>query len=342
LWPDHIGERLAERAKRRQCAFSICWRARIANSEDQDFLAVHVSGQEWEGRRLAQYHPNRELVRRGHRDLAVPGEESPGPAEWMDDQSRHKFGSDWVQFELEQCHYTEIAAATAYGPEEVGVLRRACVEKFAIGSNHIGGVQIVGGEPKFTTEPAEATAKGESGYTGGRVDPKRRGKAKRLRLLVELAERHSWLYARAALFRVNMDGPHRRQIDQEPTVTDRVARDVVTAAAHRHEQAVVARKAHGINHIACDLTTHDRTWSPIDHCIPNRPRLVVTGFVRQAEAAAELRVQSRQDVAGKRDRFAFKRADSNLVHGTVSPWPLNTQNAGCRGATCVPRRSLQP
>src|SRR5262249_49369181 len=49
-----------------------------------------------------------------------------------------------------------------------------------------------------------------------------------------------------------------------------------------------------------------------------------TGFARQAEAAVELRVQSRQDVIGKSDRFAFKRVDSNLVHGTVSPCPLNT------------------
>src|SRR2546430_9437434 len=101
-----------------------------------------------------------------------------------------------MQFELERCHHTEIAATTAYRQKEVGVLRRACVEKFAIGSDHIGGVQIVGSEPKFATEPAEATAKGESRYTGGRVDPKWRRKAKRLRLPVELAERHSWLYAR--------------------------------------------------------------------------------------------------------------------------------------------------
>src|SRR5262245_20771521 len=211
----------------------------------------------------------------------------------MDNQPRHKLGADRMQFELERCRHAEIAAAAAYGPEEVGVLRRASGEKFAIGSNHIGGVQIVGGEPKFTTEPAEATAKGESGDTGGRVDPKRRGKAERLRFLVELAERHSWLYARAALSRVNMDGPHRRKVDQESTVTDRVTRDVVTAAAQRNAQAVVARKAHGTNHIARDLPTHDRTCSPIDHCIPNRPRLIVTGFVRQAEAAVELRVHSR-------------------------------------------------
>jgi hypothetical protein len=159
-------------------------------------------------------------------------------------------------------------------------LRRVCVEKFAIGSDHIGGVQIVGSEPKFATEPAEATAKGESGYTGGRVDPKWRGKAERLRLLVELAERHSWLYARDALFRVNMDGSHRRQVDQESAVAHRVAGDVVTAAAHRHEQAVVSRKAHSTNHIACDPATHDRAWSPINHRIPNRPRLVETGFIR--------------------------------------------------------------
>src|SRR5262245_31495859 len=106
----------------------------------------------------------------------------------MGDQPRPRLGADRMPFGLERCRHAEIAAAAAYGPEEVGVLRRASVEKFAIGSNHIGGVQIVGGEPKFTTEPAEATAKGESGYTSGRVDPKRRGRAERLRVLVCIRE----------------------------------------------------------------------------------------------------------------------------------------------------------
>src|SRR5262249_22783629 len=258
------------------------------------------------------------------------GEEFSGAGEGMDDQPRHKFGPDWVQLELERCRHTEIAAATAYRPEEVGILRRACVEKFAISSNYIDGVQIVRRQPELATEPAEATPKGEPGYTGGRVDPKRRGEAEGLRLPVKLAEGHSWLYARHALFRVNMYRPHRRQVDQEPAIADRVAGDVVTAAAHRHNQGVVARKAHGTNQIACDPTTHNRSWSPIDHRIPNRPRIVVTGFIRQTKAAVELRVQSRQDVVRKRDRSALERADLNLGHGTVSPGPMNTlaQNAG--------------
>src|SRR5262245_5454745 len=117
-----------------------------------------------------------------------------------------------MQFELERRRHTEIAAAAAYGPEQVGILRRACVEQFAIGGDDIGGVQIVGSKAEFATEPAEAAAKGEPGYTGGRVDSKRRGEAKGLRLPIELAERHSWVYPSDALFRINMHGPHRRQV----------------------------------------------------------------------------------------------------------------------------------
>jgi hypothetical protein len=94
---------------------------------------------------------------------------------------------------------------------------------------------------------------------------------------------------RGALFRVDMDGPHRRQVNQEPALADRVAGDVVATTANRHEQAVVARKADGIDHIAFDPATHDRSRSSIDHGIPNCPRVVVTGFTRQAEGAAELR-----------------------------------------------------
>jgi hypothetical protein len=139
-----------------------------------------------------------------------------------------------------------------------------------------------------------------------------------LRFLVELAECHSWFYARDTLIRINMDGPHRRQVDQEPAVAHRVACNIVSAAAYRHEQAVVSRKAHGTNHIACDPATHDRTWSPIDHRVPNCPRFVETGFIRQADAAVELRVQSRQHLVRERDCSTRERADLNLGHGTVS------------------------
>ena len=68
------------------------------------------------------------------------------------------------------------------------------MEQFAIGSDDIGGVQIVGSQAEFATEPAEAAAKGKPGYAGGRVDPKRRGEAEGLRLPIELAKRHSWLW----------------------------------------------------------------------------------------------------------------------------------------------------
>src|SRR5256886_17623913 len=133
-----------------------------------------------------------------------------------------------------------------------------------------------GRRPELASDPAEAWAHGEPGATGGRVDPKRRGEAKPLRPPIDPAESRSWLYTRDALFRVNMHRPHRRQVDQKPAVADRVASDVVATAARSHEQAVVARKAYGTDHIACGPATRDRTWSPIDHRIPNRPRLVVT------------------------------------------------------------------
>src|SRR5260370_22616954 len=145
--------------------------------------------------------------------------------------------------------------------------------------------------------------------------------------LVGAAEGHSGLYMRCALFRVDMDGPHRRQDDQEPARADRVAGDVVATTAHRHEQAVVACKADGIDYITFDLATHDRPRSSIDHCIPNCPRVVVTRFTRQAEAAAELRLQSPHDIVRKRDLSAFERADPNLGHGNRLPQLMARQQA---------------
>ena len=186
-----------------------------------------------------------------------------------------------MQFELERRHDAEIAATAADGPEKVGVLHRARLNERAVGGHHIGGDQIVHREPEFSAEPPEAATECEPCDPRSRVDAERRGKTEGLRLFVELAERDAGLNPRGLLLRVDADGAHRRQVDKEPALANRVAGNVVATAAHRHEQTVVAGKTHRPHHVACTAAAHDRARPAVDHGVPDRPRLVVTGFVRQ-------------------------------------------------------------
>ncbi len=61
--------------------------------------------------------------------------------------------------------------------------------------------------------------------------------AEGLRFLVEIGEQSAGLDARGAGLRIDLHRFHQRQIDEQPAIADRVARDVVAAAAHRKQQA---------------------------------------------------------------------------------------------------------
>ena len=64
--------------------------------------------------------------------------------------------------------------------------------------------------------------------------PAHRRQAVKLGLAVELAPQHAGLSARGARRRVDPDPLHRREIDHEATVAERMTADTVAAGAHRH------------------------------------------------------------------------------------------------------------
>jgi hypothetical protein len=89
-------------------------------------------------------------------------------------------------------------------------------------------------------QPTESAAERQAGDAGRRVDAERRRHAEGLRLVVDVAERRARLDVRPPRPPVDADGAQEREIDHQPAVADRVARDVVSAAAHGQQQVVVA------------------------------------------------------------------------------------------------------
>ncbi len=62
--------------------------------------------------------------------------------------------ADWVGLEQEAGDNTEISAASAERPEEIGVLRLAGSDETPVREDHIGLDEVIAGEAKFAGQIA--------------------------------------------------------------------------------------------------------------------------------------------------------------------------------------------
>src|SRR5271156_4809538 len=98
-----------------------------------------------------------------------------------------------MKLELERGDDSEIAAAAAQRPEQVGVLRFTRAQELALSRDHVGGYEVVDRQPELAGRPAKTAAQGKSGNASGRIDAKRRHEPEGLRLPIEIAESSAWL-----------------------------------------------------------------------------------------------------------------------------------------------------
>ena len=107
-----------------------------------------------------------------------------------------------------------------------------------------------------------------------------------LRLAVELAPEHAGLSARGARRRIDSDSLHRREVDYEPAVTDRVAADAVAAGAHANQQIALAGEADRGSDVGDAGAADDPGWAAVDRAVPDRSGFVVA-FIFGADHRAE-------------------------------------------------------
>jgi hypothetical protein len=201
-----------------------------------------------------------------------------------------------MQLELEGGHHAEIAAAAPQCPEQILVLRLAGANHLCVSRDDIGRDEIIDGQPEFAGGPAEATAKREAGDAGRRIDPKRRGQPKRLRLFVEVRQRSAGLDPSGAGRRIDPHRFHQGEINEETAVAHRIARDVMAAAAHRNEQLFIARELDRIDDIRGPKAPHHQAGPSIDHGVPDGAGGVVAILSRQRDSAAHVAAQGGHSV----------------------------------------------
>ena len=230
--------------------------------------------------------PGGQFVRGRTRELAVEREDRLGLLERMDhDTSQHR--ADGMELVLEGSDHAKVPAATPHAPEEVGVLCGAGREELAVGRDEIDREQVIGSQAVLACQVAPATAKGESGDAGrGDLAPGR-GQAKGLRLVVELAPGEARLSTGCAAHGIDAHTLHAREVKHHAAVAHRVARDVMAAPAHRHQELVRAGEIDALDHVGNAGTAGDEGWAPVDHAIPDGAGRVVTGIASAQQWTAQ-------------------------------------------------------
>ena len=105
----------------------------------------------------------------------------------------------------------------------------------------------------------------------------------RLRRCIHVGQRRARVHRGAARLGIDAHRGHLREVDDNAVVADGTAGDVVAAAAHGEQQAELAREINRPRHVRRVLTAHDDCRAPIDHRVPDRPRLVVARVAGQEQ-----------------------------------------------------------
>jgi hypothetical protein len=115
----------------------------------------------------------------------------------------------------------------------------------------------------------QAAAEGETGDARGRDQPSRRRQSVPLGGLVEDTPGDSTSRPGPASADVDLDGLHRRQVDDEAVVAGRVSGDVVGAAADSNPKPYLGSEVQGSCHVRGARAPRDQSRSTVDHAVPD-------------------------------------------------------------------------
>ncbi len=95
---------------------------------------------------------------------------------------------------------------------------------------------------------------------------------------VDIPKRASCLGMGDPIFPIHPHTAHPRHIDHHRPVAHRETRNVVTATFDAEFYVTLTRKIHARHHIGDTDTTSDDRGSPIDHSVPDRAGVIISGI----------------------------------------------------------------
>ncbi len=156
-----------------------------------------------------------------------------------------------------------------------------------VGGHELDRAKAVDRQPEPSLEPADAATERQPGDARVADDPDRADEPMLLRRDVERAEERPAAGPSESPLRVDADGVHPSEVDDEAAVGRRVPDRAVTAAADRDLEVDLAAEANG-GHDVVDVGGPDDDRRPsIEHRVPDASRIVVAGGIGRDDLAGE-------------------------------------------------------
>src|SRR5215208_7941672 len=108
-----------------------------------------------------------------------------------------------------------------------------------------------------------------------------------MRRVIDIAPQRAAAGDAGFLFGIDAHVAHRGKIDHQSAVADAEAAGVMTPAANRNDQLVVACEIYRSNDVSHVGAARDQFWTAIDHAVVDLASLVVTRIARGNEAASQ-------------------------------------------------------
>jgi len=223
-------------------------------------------------------------------------------------------GPQRMQAILEVGDDTEIAAAAAHGPEEIGVFVRAGRLHVTRRGDDFDRHQVVHGEAPFAAQIAHAAAQRQPADAGVGDVASGRDEVEDLGLPVDVGKPRTALDVDCHGVAVDPDGAHLPQIDDDATVADGAAADVVAAAAHADQESVRSGERHCGNDIRQAAGLGDQTRAPVDQAVPNPTRLVIGNVTGRQDSPAERGFEGRKDFVRDGRSGVLQSCEVNGIH----------------------------
>jgi hypothetical protein len=98
-----------------------------------------------------------------------------------------------------------------------------------------------------------------------------------------------------------------------------VPRHAVATSANRYAEIVIASEPNGRNHVGYTRTSHDQGWTPVDHRVEDRARLVIAVLTVTKNATSDSRTKGLDRRERQYPLRARERGESQALHAMIPP-----------------------
>ena len=192
-----------------------------------------------------------------------------------------------VELELEPRDDTEVAAAAADRPEQVGMRVRARGDLPAVGRHDLDRLEGVDRQAVLADQPADPAAEGEPGDADRPGVAERGGQTVGRRGDRVFLGRQTGLGPRDPALGIDVEALHGAEVEHDPAVVGAVAGEAVAAAADRQGQPRLACQVDRAGDVGRVGRANDERRTLVGPGAVHLPRQVVLGAAGEHDRAAQ-------------------------------------------------------